>query len=344
MDINGVTEDTYLVTSGSFKTSWSKEHHVMLFHDITRSEAEGKTINYEVRMKAGSNTKKFYMTSVRNQEPDIHSINTSLFTIGIKDKDLPGNAGDKVEFYIAGSDDGQQYADGTTIIDQFRPHSADGFDFTRQPLTDETTNYKTYVDYNDCLNTQSDYYFSLTKGAGVSYTICLNNSLVTDVKYGSNQDVTQEHDPNKPTGYDEHTNYGTRSVSVYTNQAIAEDTNGYTLIGNFLKVNDPNTDNQGLNIDATWSPDDKDKRYPMERCTEFDAMVGEPSDIVYSCKLKKPASNMNTMFFNICPNTLLKLKDDSKSGEALMVTRNTLPISGTISSAHRCKRAKTLSL
>lgn len=99
VDINGVTEDTYLVTSGSFKTSWSKEHSVMLFHDITRSEAEGKTINYEVRMKAGGATKKFYMTSVRNQEPDIHSINTSLFTIGIKDKDLPGNAGDNRFLY-----------------------------------------------------------------------------------------------------------------------------------------------------------------------------------------------------------------------------------------------------
>ena len=195
VDINGVTEDTYLVTSGSFKTDWSNKHSVMLFHDITRSEAEGKTINYEVRMKAGDTTKKFYMTSVRNQEPGIHSINTSLFTIGIKDKELPGNAGDNVEFYIAGSDDGQQYADGTTIIDQFRPHSADGFNFTQQPLTDGTN--KTYVAYNNCLNTQSDYYFSLTKGAGVSYTICLNNSLVTDVKYGSNQNVTQEHDPNR---------------------------------------------------------------------------------------------------------------------------------------------------
>ena len=308
VDINGVTEDTYLVTSGSFKTDWSNKHSVMLFHDITRSEAEGKTINYEVRMKAGDTTKKFYMTSVRNQEPGIHSINTSLFTIGIKDKELPGNAGDKVEFYIAGSDDGQQYADGTTIIDQFRPHSADGFNFTQQPLTDGTN--KTYVAYNNCLNTQSDYYFSLTKGAGVSYTICLNNSLVTDVKYGSNQNVTQEHDPNKPTGYDEHTTYGTRSVAVYTNQAIANDAKGYTLIGNFLKVNDPNTDNQGLNVDATWSPDETEKRYPMEQCTEFDATVGEPSDIVYSCKLNKPASSMNTMFFNICPNTLLE--DTSK--------------------------------
>ncbi len=310
VDINGVTEDTYLVTSGSFKTDWSNKHSVMLFHDITRSEAEGKTINYEVRMKAGGTTKKFYMTSVRNQEPGIHSINTSLFTIGIKDKELPGNAGDNVEFYIAGSDDGQQYADGTTIIDQFRPHSADGFNFTQQPLTDGTN--KTYVAYNNCLNTQSDYYFSLTKGAGVSYTICLNNSLVTDVKYGSNQDVTQEHDPNKPTGYDEHTIYGTRSVAVYTNQAIANDAKGYTLIGNFLKVNDPNTDNQGLNVDATWSPDKDEKQYPMERCTEFDATVGEPSDIVYSRKLNKPASSMNTMFFNICPNTLLELEDDSK--------------------------------
>ena len=310
VDINGVTEDTYLVTSGSFKTDWSNKHSVMLFHDITRSEAEGKTINYEVRMKAGGTTKKFYMTSVRNQEPGIHSINTSLFTIGIKDKELPGNAGDNVEFYIAGSDDGQQYADGTTIIDQFRPHSADGFNFTQQPLTDGTN--KTYVAYNNCLNTQSDYYFSLTKGAGVSYTICLNNSLVTDVKYGSNQNVTQEHDPNKPTGYDEHTTYGTRSVAVYTNQAIANDAKGYTLIGNFLKVNDPNTDNQGLNVDATWSPDKPEKRYPMERCTEFDATVGEPSDIVYSRKLHKAASSMNTMFFNICPNTLLELGDDSK--------------------------------
>lgn len=310
VDIAGVTEDTYLVTSGSFKTDWSKKHSVMLFHDITRSEAEGKTINYEVRMKAGGATKKFFMTNVRNQEPNIHSINTSLFTIGIKDKDLPGNAGDKVDFYIAGSDDGQQYADGTTIIDQFRPHSADGFDFTRQTFTDKTKDYKTYVEYNNCLNTQNDYYFSLTKGAGVSYTICLNNSLVTDVKYGSNQDVTQEHDPNKPTGYDEHTTYGTRSVAVYTNQAIANDAKGYTLIGNFLKVNDPNTDNQDLNSDATWSPDNAQIRLPMERCIKFDAVVGEPGDIVYSRKLHKPASSMNTIFFNICPNTLLE--DNSK--------------------------------
>ena len=94
----------------------------MIFNELTRSEAEGKTINYEVRMKAGNTTKKFYMTNVRNQEPGIHSISSSLFMVGIADKDLPGENGNQVEFYVAGSDDGQKYDDGTQIHNQFRPY------------------------------------------------------------------------------------------------------------------------------------------------------------------------------------------------------------------------------
>lgn len=80
----------------------------MIFNELNRSEAEGKSINYVVHMKAkDGKSKKFYMTNVRNQEPGIHSISSNLFMLGIADKDLPGNNGEQVEFYVAGSDDGQ---------------------------------------------------------------------------------------------------------------------------------------------------------------------------------------------------------------------------------------------
>lgn len=129
VDITGIDKDTYLETNGHFPTPWSgtyvqqledsktedRHKEIMIFNELTRSEAEGKTINYEVRMKAGNTTKKFYMTNVRNQEPGIHSISSSLFMVGIADKDLPGENGNQVEFYVAGSDDGQKYDDGTTI-------------------------------------------------------------------------------------------------------------------------------------------------------------------------------------------------------------------------------------
>lgn len=59
VDIMGISEDTYLVTEGTLQTSWSKGKNVMLFHDITRSEAEGKTINYEVRMISGGQKRAF---------------------------------------------------------------------------------------------------------------------------------------------------------------------------------------------------------------------------------------------------------------------------------------------
>lgn len=114
VDINGVSKDTYLLTNGKFSTSWSgtykKKHddtttdeprEIMIFNELTRSEAEGMSINYEVRMKAqDGTTKKFYMTNVRNQEPGIHSISSNLFMVGIADKDLPGNNNEQVEFYV----------------------------------------------------------------------------------------------------------------------------------------------------------------------------------------------------------------------------------------------------
>lgn len=303
VDIYNLSAETYLLTEGTLTTEWvsGNKKTAMLFHDITLSEAEGKTVNYVVKMSCGGVEKSFYMTNVRNQEPKIHSINTSLFTVGIKDADLPGNKGDKVNFYIAGSDDGQTYADGSTISNQFRSWS--DYDFTKQAST-------IYNYYYNCKGADGSN-FQLTKGAGVSYTICLNNSHITDIDYHANNlnDDQKALNPNKPVGCDEHTDYKKRSVSVYVNQALTEDNEGYTLIGNFLKVNDPNADNQGLNKDDSWSPTDPERQHKMSKITSFDSSVGDEGDIVYECKLNKPASSMNTMFFNICPNTLLNRTD-----------------------------------
>lgn len=116
--------------------------------------------------------------------------------------------------------------------------------------------------------------------------------------------------PNKPVGDDDHTRYGARSVNVYTNKSLSEDYEGYTLIGNFLKTNDPNTDNQGLNKDDSWEPGNSERQHKMEPADKFDSSVGDPGDKVYKCILNKPANESNTMFFNICPNSLLT--DNSK--------------------------------
>ena len=48
----------------------------------------------------------------------------------------------------------------------------------------------------------------------------------------------------------------------------------------------------------------------METADKFDSSVGDPGDKVYKCILNKPANESNTMFFNICPNSLLT--DNSK--------------------------------
>lgn len=91
VDINGINKDTYLETKGQFSTSWSGTYDqgnqstketkkIMIFNELNRSEAEGKSINYVVHMKAkDGKSKKFYMTNVRNQEPGIHSISSNLF-------------------------------------------------------------------------------------------------------------------------------------------------------------------------------------------------------------------------------------------------------------------------
>ena len=320
VDITGIDKDTYLETNGHFPTPWSgtyvqqledsktedRHKEIMIFNELTRSEAEGKTINYEVRMKAGNTTKKFYMTNVRNQEPGIHSISSSLFMVGIADKDLPGEKGDQVEFYVAGSDDGQKYDDGTTITNVFRPWD-NNFDFTKQK--DQNGNIKPYADYYNCKNeSDNTNTFKITKGSGVSYTICLNNSNWTKSDFETNSigGNSNQYNTNKPVGDDDHTRYGIRSVNVYTNKGLKEDTKGYTLIGNFLKTNDPNTDNQGLDIDDNWAPDNSERQYKMERTEKFDSSVGDPGDIVYERILNKPANESNTMFFNICPTSLLE--------------------------------------
>lgn len=295
VDITNVSSDSYFVTSKNFMTKWSKEDgekRVMLIHDITRSEAEGKTINYEVRMKAGNEEKKFFMSNVRNQEPAIHSTNTSLFTIGIADKDLPGNAGDKVEFYIAGSDDGQTYADGTTISNQFRPYEKE-YDFTGKDYS-----------YNNCQST-NDNFFELTKGSGVSYTICLNNSMYFGIGYGANE-PKNSFNPNRPVGEDSHSKYGIRSIRVYTNQALEEDEKGYILIGNCFDKSDNTSLNQGANIDDDWNPSDANQQFDMSKTTKFDSTVGDPGDIVYECLINKLASKFNTIFYNICPRSVME--------------------------------------
>lgn len=323
VDINGINKDTYLETKGQFSTSWSGTYDqgnqstketkkIMIFNELNRSEAEGKSINYVVHMKAkDGKSKKFYMTNVRNQEPGIHSISSNLFMVGIADKNLPGNNGEQVEFYVAGSDDGQKYDDGTQIHNQFRPYDNNEiFDFTQQK--DQNGKIKTYAEYKNCQNENSST-FKITKGSGVSYTICLNDGNWTDSNFETNDGGGNANpfNPNKPVGDDDHTRYGARSVNVYTNKSLSEDYEGYTLIGNFLKTNDPNTDNQGLNKDDSWEPGNSERQYKMEPADKFDSSVGDPGDKVYKCILNKPANESNTMFFNICPNSLLK--DNSKT-------------------------------
>ncbi len=303
VDINNISDDTYLLTEGYFKIK-NSDKKFMLFHDVTRSEAEGNKVSYEIKASCGNTVKTFAMTNVRNQEKQIHSINTSLFTVGIWDKDLPGSTGDKVKFYIAGLVNG----DESDICEEYRPHeSNDGFNFTETKDVDGTTN-RTYVSYDNCPKEVSSRTFQVTKGSGVSYTICLNNSSITDVNYHANPNTTNWN-PNKPVGYDYHTTYGTRSVAVYTNKGITADAEGYWVIGNFLKVSDPNSDNQGLEEDNQWSPANSDRRHEMKKIDTFDATIGDPDDIVYECKLNKPATPFASQFFNICPKSLMDRTD-----------------------------------
>lgn len=303
IDINNVSDETFLITEGNFSRKDEERHKFLLFHDITRAEAEGNTVTYVVKATAGGTEKTFNMTSVRNQEPQIHSINTSLYTVGLWDKDLPGNNGDVVDFYVQGLINGD--ASKPCDKEEYRPYA--DFDFTKQLDLDGKT-YKPYISYDNCPKESNSNYFQITKGSGVSYTICLNNSSITDANYHANPNNV-DWNPNKPVGYDYHTEYGTRSVAVYTNKAIKKDEDGYWVIGNFLKVSDPNSDNQGLQEDDTWSPADADRRHVMNLATDFDSSIGDPGDIVYSCKLNKPASSFASQFFNICPKELMDRTD-----------------------------------
>lgn len=55
VNIYNLSDETYLLTEGTLTTSWIANNNktAMLFHDITRSEAEGKTVNYVVKCNMG---------------------------------------------------------------------------------------------------------------------------------------------------------------------------------------------------------------------------------------------------------------------------------------------------
>ena len=61
VNIYNLSAETYLLTEGTLTTEWVSNNHktAMLFHDITRSEAEGKAVNYVVKMSCGGGGKVF---------------------------------------------------------------------------------------------------------------------------------------------------------------------------------------------------------------------------------------------------------------------------------------------
>lgn len=54
VNIYNLSAETYLQTEGTLTTGWvsGNQKTAMLFHDITRSEAEGKAVNYVVKMSS----------------------------------------------------------------------------------------------------------------------------------------------------------------------------------------------------------------------------------------------------------------------------------------------------
>lgn len=252
----------------------------------------GKAKNYELVISDGTTTKVLPFTESRwrKERNAAMPYSADLATVGFKDEQLPGKAGDNIRIYARKTDDHNftliPAVDGSTFGDELQPTGA---------KYSSIKSYKTesFV-VNEHGNTNA---FIFTKGSGVSYTVALNlGEEIKTTKVGSssaNNNISHK--------------VNARSLSLFTNKSMSEVYKAYaTSKGQSYDETKANFYLIGA-MDGKNYKKDKANSKLMDRTVYLNPITNKTDSVVYTSLIKWDTTDPNGLWFSFAPEFIYDL-------------------------------------
>ena len=290
-----------------------------VYNNSTCSWSDYTDTAFEMVATCNGETVVLPMTAMRTRESG--PLSTTYFARGFKDEQLPGNTGDEVKVYVRGKNN-------KTAV--FRPtDSAMGTSYSLLSNTN-LTDFRCDAYLSLATAGSSDNAITITKGAGVSYTIGLNLGEARNATYVS----TEAH----PISYTIKAN----SLSLYTNKSLDDlygelsmtsgsyknkditsttkkaDLEDYYIFGSIYGTTSDDATKGGYMSSASgnWSSTDSESKTISDYFKMEKQLFLNPNDknvvdsIVYSKVIAKPTNGYDNMYMTFAPKSLI----DATSG------------------------------
>lgn len=252
----------------------------------------GKAKGYELVISYGTTTKVLPFTESRwrKERNAAMPYSANLATVGFKDEQLPGKAGDNIRIYARKTAD-HSYTlnpakDGSTFGDELQPTGA---------KYSSIKSYKTesFV-VNKDRNTNA---FIITKGSGVSYTVGLNLGeeikATTKTASGANNNISHK--------------VNARSLSLFTNKSMSEVYNAYaTSKGQSYDEKTANFYLIGAMDGKNYKKDKADSKL-MDRTVYLNPITNKTDSVVYTSLIKWDTTDPNGLWFSFAPEFIYDL-------------------------------------
>ncbi len=284
-----------------------------VFNNSTNSWSDYTDTAFDIVATCNGDTVIMPLTAMRTRESG--PLSTTYFAHGFKDEHLPGNAGDAVKVYVRGHHN-------TSAV--FRPTDTTMGDSYSLLSNTNMTDFRcdAYLSQTDAAS--SDNAITITKGAGVSYTVGLN------LGEARNATSTQVASPIaytiKANSLCLYTNkslddlYGNISMTKdsYKNKNITSSTKkteleDYYIFGSIYGTTSDDATKGGYmsSASANWGQQDSNGKTISDYFKMEKQLFLNPNDknevdsIVYSKVIAKPTNGYDNMYMTFAPQSLI---------------------------------------
>lgn len=280
---------TTLEPGHSYTFTFNAVKKTIIYKDKGDDEL-GKAKGYELVISYGTTTKVLPFTESRwrKERNAAMPYSADLATVGFKDEQLPGKAGDNIRIYARKTDD-HNYTlnpaeDGSTFGEELQPTGA------------KYSSIKSYKTEPFVVNKPGKA-FIIKKGSGVSYTVALNlGEEIKTTKVGSssaNNNISHK--------------VNARSLSLFTNKSMSEVYKAYaTSKGQTYDEKTANFYLIGAMDGKNYKKDKADSKL-MDRTVYLNPITNKTDSVVYTSLIKWDTTDPNGLWFSFAPEFIYYL-------------------------------------
>lgn len=282
---------TTLEPGHSYTFTFNAVKKTIIYKDKGDDEL-GKAKGYELVISYGTTTKvlPFIESRWRKERNAAMPYSANLATVGFKDEQLPGKAGDDIRIYARKTADHNftlnPAKDGSTFGDELQPTGA------------KYSSIKSYKTESFVVNKdENTNAFIITKGSGVSYTVGLNLGeeikATTKTASGANNNISHK--------------VNARSLSLFTNKSMSEVYNAYaTSKGQSYDEKTANFYLIGAMDGKNYKKDKADSKL-MDRTVYLNPITNKTDSVVYTSLIKWDTTDPNGLWFSFAPEFIYDL-------------------------------------